>query len=69
METILLNSNKGYNNILGYLEPLTMKIKKSIYKLEENNKTFEYLKVKVIYVNDLGEKLHKGCVRALQGSL
>ena len=55
METISLNSNKDYNNKLCYLEPFTMRIKKSIHKLKDNNKTFEDLEANVISVNDLGE--------------
>ena len=54
MEIILLNSNKGYNNRLGYLESLMIRIRKSIHKLEDNE-TFKDLITNVIPVNDFGE--------------
>ena len=51
MEKISFNS-KGYNNRLGYLKSLTMRIRKSIHKLK-NNKTFENFRTKVILIDDL----------------
>ena len=44
---------------------LTMRIKKSIHKLE-NNMTFKDLRANGILVNNFGEKFHEGYVRALQ---
>ena len=47
------------------MKPLTMKIKKSIYKLE-NNRIFKDFRANMIPVNDLGEKLLEGHIRAFQ---
>ena len=45
--------------------PLTMRIKKLIYKFEDK-KTFKNLKANTILVKDLREKFHKGYIRVLQ---
>ena len=43
------------------MKPLTIRIEKL-----EDNKTFKNLGANEILINNLGEKLYEGCIRALQ---